>query len=226
MDKLPFTTFDFWGYLASGFLLLCAIDNAGGYGLLAIENWTIVQGVLAVSVAYVAGHIIASVASMILERGFVGSVLGWPSTALFGQSKTPRWLRVLLAFYYAPLPVETRQAILDKAKSSGVAKVGEALFWLAFSRARESDRTMARLGDFLNQYSFCRNVAMVAIADAAILWWAHWQPGGTDLQLVLARLLAAAGLVLVLRYLKFLRHYSLELFTAFAHDETPKSKVP
>ena len=31
---------------------------------------------------------------------------------------------------------------------------------------------------------------------------------------------------MLLRYLKFLRHYSLELFTSFAHGEEAKPKVP
>lgn len=85
---------------------------------------------------------------------------------------------------------------------------------------------MARLADFLNQYSFCRNVALVSAADAAILWWAHWQPTGTQNQLIFARITAVVGMALLARYLKFLRHYSLELFTAFAHLDERTIKTP
>lgn len=66
MEKLPFTSFDFWGYLASGFLLLCAIDSAAALGLLARKDWTVVEGIFAVSMAYVVGHVIAGLASLIL----------------------------------------------------------------------------------------------------------------------------------------------------------------
>lgn len=219
MEKLPFTSFDFWGYLASGFLLLCAIDSAAGYGLLARNSWTIVEGILAVSVAYVAGHVIAGFSSLILERGLVGKALGWPSAVLFGSNTSFNKAKKTLGFYYSKLPPETQKAVLDKAAANGVSGPGEALFWLAFAKARTSDRTMARLTDFLNQYSFCRNVALVSLVDSAVLYWAHWQPGGTQQQLLFARIALFVGIALVVRYLKFLRHYSLELFTTYAHAE-------
>lgn len=225
MEKLPFTSFDFWGYLASGFLLLCAADSAFAYGLMARKDWTVAEGILAVSIAYVVGHVIAGLASLLLERGLIGRILGWPSVALFGATKAPPWLQKIMPFYYGKLPAETQKAALDKAKSAGVTGPGEALFWLAFAKARASDRTMIRLADFLNQYSFCRNVSMVALIDAVVLWWAHWQTAGTHQQLVFARIAAVIGLALVVRYLKFLRHYSLELFINYAHAEE-KAKTP
>ena len=219
VEKLPFTSFDFWGYLAAGFLLLCAVDSAWSFGLLARKDWTLVEGILAVSVAYVIGHVVAGVSSLLLERGLVGRVLGWPSATLFGASKAPAWLQKLMGFYYGKLPEETQKAVLDKAAQAGVSAPGEALFWLVFAKARGSDRTWSRLSDFLNQYSFCRNVAMVSLVDSVILLWAHWQPTGTLQQLLWARIALFVGVALLLRYLKFLRHYSLELFTSFAHAE-------
>lgn len=222
MEKLPFTSFDFWGYLAAGFLLLCAVDAAAAFGVLARKEWTFVEGILAISVAYVVGHVIASISSFVLERVLVGKVLGWPNANLFGRSNAPGWLKQLLGFYYGALPAETQKAVLDKAVQSGVSAPGEALFWLAFAKARSSDRTMGRLNDFLNQYSFCRNVAMVAFIDAAILYWSYLQPKGPEAHIWWTRLALFIGLVLLLRYLKFLRHYSLELLTAFAHGDEAK----
>lgn len=225
VEKLPFTSFDFWGYLAAGFLLLCAIDSAAGYGLLARKDWSVVESILAASAAYVAGHVIASFSSLILERGLVGRVMGWPSSGLFGASTAPKWVQRVCSFYYGKLPAETQKAVLDKAAAAGVSGPGEALFWLAFAKARNSERTMARLADFLNQYSFCRNVALVALIDAGVLWWAHWQPTGTQQQLLLSRIALVVGIALVARYLKFLRHYSLELFTTYAHSDE-EAKTP
>jgi hypothetical protein len=124
------------------------------------------------------------------------------------------------------LPAETQKAVLDKATRSGVSAPGEALFWLAFAKARGSERTMGRLNDFLNQYSFCRNVAMVAFIDAAILNWSYLQPKGPDSHIWWARVAFFIGAALLLRYLKFLRHYSLELFTSFAHAEEATPKMP
>ena len=227
MEKLPFTSFDFWSYLASGFLLLCAIDSAVGYGLLGRKDWNVVEGVLAVSVAYVAGHVIASLSSLFLERGLVGKVLGRPSAGLFGKSKAWKWVQkfFILSYYYEKLPDETRNAILAKAKAAGVSEPGEALFLLAYAKASGSDSTMSRLAEFLNQYSFCRNVALVSLVNAGVLWWAHWQPSGTQQQLLFARIALVVGVVLVLRYLKFLRHYSIELFISFAYAEE-NAKTP
>ena len=108
MEKLPFTSFDFWSYLASGFLLLCAFDSAFAYGLLGRKDWNVVEGVLAVSVAYVTGHVIASLSSLFLERGLVGKVLGRPSAGLFGKSKARKWVQkfFILSYYYEELPKE------------------------------------------------------------------------------------------------------------------------
>ena len=224
MEKLPFTSFDFWSYLASGFLLLCAFDSAFGYGLLGRKDWNVVEGVLAVSVAYVTGHVIASLSSPIFERFLVGWVLGRPSAGLFGASTAPKWVQKLLSYYYEKLPDETQKAILEKAKAAGVSEPGEALFLLAYVKASGSDSTMARLAEFLNQYSFCRNVALVSLVTACVFLGAHLQPSGTQQQLTFACIALVVGVVLVLRYLKFLRHYSLELFISFVAEG--KAKTP
>ena len=225
MEKLPFTSFDFWSYLASGFLLLCAIDSAFGYGLLGRKDWNVVEGVLAVSVAYVIGHVVASLSSVLLERVLVDKRLGWPSAVLFGKSKAPKWVQKRLSYYYEELPDETRNAILANAIAAGVPESGAALFWLAYAKASGSDSTMSRPAEFLNQYSFCRNVALVSLVNACVFLWVYLQPSGTQQQLLFARIALVVGVVLAARYLKFLRHYSIELFISFAYAEG-KAKTP
>lgn len=89
-QKIPFTSYDFWAYLSAGFLLLIAVDSAAGKSLLMRESWTIVQGIVAVSVAYAVGHLVASLSSLVFERGLVGRLLGYPRNVLFGQPKAPR----------------------------------------------------------------------------------------------------------------------------------------
>ena len=227
MEKLPFTSFDFWSYLASGFLLLCAIDSAYGYGLLGRKDRNVVEGILAVSVAYVIGHVVASLSSVFLERVLIDKRLGWPSAVLFGKSKAPKWVQKLwiLSYYYEELPDETRNAILAKAKAAGVSESGAALFWLAYAKASGSDSTMSRLAEFLNQYSFSRNVALVSLGNACVFLGVYLQPSGTQQQLAFACIALVVGVVLAARYLKFLRHYSLELFISFAYAEE-KAKTP
>jgi hypothetical protein len=86
-QRIPFTSYDFWAYLSAGFLFLFAVDSAADAKLLMRDSWTLVQGVVAVSLAYVIGHIAASLSSWIFERGLVGKVLGFPRNVLFGHSR-------------------------------------------------------------------------------------------------------------------------------------------
>ena len=82
-NKLPFTSYDFWAYLSSGFLLLFAVDYVVGKGLLMRDSWAVVQGVIAFASAYFAGHVVASISSLFLERLLVGKMLGYPLPLLF-----------------------------------------------------------------------------------------------------------------------------------------------
>jgi hypothetical protein len=218
-QKIPFTSYDFWAYLSAGFLLLVALDAAAGTQLFARESWTIVQGVVAVSVAYIVGQIIASLSSVVFERGLVGKILGYPRDVLLGQFGAPRWLRKLLPTYYEPLPAETRTAVVERAKKVGIGRLGEALLWPAFVCARETPAVMSRLENFLNLYGFCRNTALVAFIDAAVLYWSYMRPDGPAAHLVWARIAVLVGIGMTFRYLKFLRLYATELFTSYAYGK-------
>ena len=217
--RFPFTTYDFWAYLASGFLLLFVADYVFETELLTRDSWTVVQGVVAVSCAYVVGQLVASLSSVVFERGLVGRLLGPPRTVLFGQCKACAGARYLLPGFFIALPAETQKAALDKGTAVGVSSPGEALFWSAFAHARSTPAVMARLDSFLNQYGFCRNIAMVALLDAGLLAWSYLGADGPVLngQLAILALLTSFGMTL--RYLKFYRHYAVEVFTAYAYSK-------
>lgn len=217
MEKIPFTSYDFWAYLSAGFLLLFTVEQAVGTAFLARDGWTVVQGIVAVTCAYTIGHLIASMSSILFEKLLVGKFLGYPRNVLFGQPLARKWVRRLIPAYFAPLPEPTQMAILQKGNRAGVSAAGEALFWLAYGHARETPAVMSRLENFLNLYGFCRNIALVAFLDAAILYWSYLQLDGPHEHLVWARIALVVGLGMTLRYLKFFRHYALEVFTAFAH---------
>lgn len=180
------------------------------------ENWTIVQGVVAVSMAYVVGHIIASLSSWVFERGFAGKILGYPRDVLFNKFHAPRWLRMLLGTYFKPLPNEIQIVALHKSEKVGVKDPGEALFLVAFAYARQNQAVMDRLNNFLNLYGFCRNIALVAFIDAAILYWSHMQPNRPSEHLIWAWFSLFIGVGMTLRYLKFYRLYASEVITAYA----------
>jgi len=226
MEKIPFTSYDFWAYLSAGVMLLFALDQAAATHLLAQGTWTVAQIVLAVITAYVVGQLVASTSSWLFERVLVGRLLGYPRKTLFGN---PKYLPKLARFfpgYFIPLPEETQKAILVKALKHGVADSGEALFWPAHAYGRATPALATRLDNFLNQYGFCRNMALVALIDSAILYWSYMQPQGPQEHLLWARISLFIGFGMTLRYLKFFRLYAVELFTswAYAKEKEPEAK--
>lgn len=215
-SKIPFTSYDFWAYLSAGFLLLFVGDYVIGTQVFSRTSWTLVQGVVAVSAAYAVGQLVASASAWIFERGLVGRWLGYPRNVLFGHALAGRWLRRVLPSYFHALPDETRQAALERARSAGIDGPGEALFWAAYGQARSSPVVMGRLDNFLNLYGFCRNTALVAFLDAGLLLGHYQWGGGNSHDINLAGVAIVAGMGLLLRYLKFFRHFAVELFTAYA----------
>lgn len=223
-QKIPFTSYDFWAYLSAGFLLLFALDSAAGTKLLLRDTWTVVQGVVAVSFAYAVGQLVASASSLLLEKLLVGKLLGHPRNVLFSQPKAWKWVRRCIPGYFEPLPIATQKAALEKGCKVGVHAPGEALFWPAFANARATASVMSRLSDFLNLYGFCRNTALVAFIDTGIFYWSYLQPKGPPEHLLWARIALVVGIGMTLRYLKFYRHYAVEVFTAFAYAKEPEKK--
>lgn len=223
-QKIPFTSYDFWAYLSAGFLLLFAIDSAAGTRLLMRDSWTVVQGVVAVSIAYAVGQLVAGLSSFLFEKVLVGKLLGYPRNVLFGQPKAWNWVRRCLPGYFEPLPDATQKAALEKGSKIGVNAPGEALFWPAYANARATPVVMARLDNFLNLYGFCRNTALVAFIDAGVLYWSYLQPKGPSEHLLWSRIALVIGIGMMVRYLKFFRHYASEVFTSFAYAKEPEKK--
>lgn len=224
-QKIPFTSYDFWAYLSAGFMLLFAIDQAVGAKLLMRDNWTVVQGVISVSVAYTVGQLVASVSSWVFEKFLVGKLLGYPRNVLFGRPRAWAWFQRLLPNYFEPLPAETQKVALERGGKVGVTQPGEALFWPAHTAGRAMPAVAARMDNFLNLYGFCRNAALVGLMDAAILYWSYLQPKGPEDHLLWARIALVAGLGMMLRYLKFFRHFAVEVFTSYAFSKEPE-KTP
>ena len=88
MDKLPFSVYDFFGYLSAGFVLLVGLAAA----FTGTESWQrtpgATVGLLLVVVAYTAGHVIANLSGYLIEGTLVRRVLGTPSILLFQERST------------------------------------------------------------------------------------------------------------------------------------------
>jgi hypothetical protein len=224
-QKIPFTSYDFWAYLSAGFLLLFALDQVSSTRLLMRESWTVVQAVIAVISAYAVGQLVASLSSLLLERGLVGRLLGYPRSVLFDKAKAWLWVRRLMPTYFESLPPATQRSALQRAEKAGVMSSGEALFWPAYAHARATPIVMGRLENFLNLYGFCRNMALVAFIDAALLYWSYLRPNGPDEHLLWARLALLVGIGMTFRYLKFYRLFAVEVFSSYAHGQEQVNKA-
>lgn len=224
MDKLPFSVYDFFGYLASGFLVLVGAEFAFNGQWLLRKDLNIPCGIFWVVAAYIAGHIIANISGFLLEGQMVRKVLRSPEESLFQDEKRKFWCWIFPGFYCA-LPKETRDRILHKSEAkAGIKSCGRGLFFHCHPIVKRDVNTLARLNTFLNLYGFCRNVSMASIITVVILvigviadWRAGLQVQSTKIWWAGAAAFSAFGMFY--RYLKFFRQYTLEVFITYAETD-------
>ncbi len=219
MDKLPFTAYDFFAYLSSGFIVLVAITAAFiGYEPLKESQGFILAGLFIVA-AYVTGHLVANISSDVIERRLVRERLGMPTDHLLGHKKGGLG-PTLFPGFYSSLPTGTQQRVVARAATRRFTGKGEELFFHCHAVMKGDMVVQARLNTFLNLYGFCRNMTLALAVGAGALcigvalgsvdtgpdvgpgWW------------IVAALLGSVGMLY--RYLKFLRQFAVELFTSYA----------
>jgi hypothetical protein len=120
MGRIPFSVYDFFGYLASGFLFLVSVDYFVGKQWILDKEFSITLSLVGVVLAYVIGHIIANPSAWLLERIVVGKYLRYPSKNLLRKRPRVRSAK-LFPGYYTPLPPIIRNKILKKARADGVS---------------------------------------------------------------------------------------------------------
>jgi hypothetical protein len=214
--KLPFSIYDFFGYLAAGFLLLCTADYAfdGGW-LLKKEVWP-AYAIFWMVLAYIIGHIVAAVSSYWLEHKFLRGVLVSPEVTLFDQEKRVGFWPKLFPIFFDPFPEETRTRVLKKARADGFEGPGRGLFLHCYAIVITRSHTLERLNTFLNVYGFCRNTSMAALLAIPILVAGMIAKGfdTTKLSWIFVAFGIAVGMFY--RYLKFFKHFTEEVFQAYA----------
>jgi hypothetical protein len=228
VSRIPFGVYDFFGYLAAGFLVLAALDLVFTGGSVLKSDMQLLLGLFWLVVAYVTGHIVANISSFLLERLLVQRLLGRPYQVLFEVSARKQWTRVF-AGYYEPLPQETRERVLKKAgERAEITEPGPGLFFHCVASVRGDEDARGRLDSFLRLYGFSRNVATAA-AIAVLVLVAEIIPmesAGVALRSVEFRWAVAAAIAavgLLYRYLKFFRLYSVEVFVRYAELEPSTS---
>lgn len=221
MDKIPFSIYDFFGYLASGFILLVTANYTYGGASFLAGQVSIMLALFLVIAAYILGHIIANISAFLLEEKFVKGVLKEPSINLFCREPKSNWRKIFPGFY-KPLPEGTCTRIISKTtEKAGFEKPGQAVFYHCFQIAKSNEKTLTRLNTFLNLYGFSRNVSMSLFLCSLVLlsgWlynrYTNSQQNPALLWWSIVSILASIGMLY--RYLKFFRHYSVEVFTSYA----------
>lgn len=217
MDKIPFSAYDFFGYLASGLLIIAGMDLVFGFPDVLGRDPKVVESAILLLAVYVTGQIIATPAKALLEDTLVAKILKRPNINLF-EEKRPFLRGLIFPGYYQPLPAQVRKKVIAKAESQGIKGVGEDLFlFVRFNPSVLNDqKLMVRLNNFLNQYGFNRNLSFTAfLAGAALLFKVKFSAGlDPDLTKYAITALVAAVL-LFYRYLKFFRQYSYEMFNTY-----------
>jgi len=216
MKDFPFDAYDFFGYLATGLLILVGLEHIVGVPEITGKELKTLDLLVVALGAYIVGQITATPAKALLEDFLVGKLLKKPSTNLM-REKRP-WMWFAFPGYLSALPAPVRGRVLARASSEGESAVdGEALF--LHIRFRDYVRTDAvligRLDSFLNKYGFNRNLCFACLAvGLAILCTTTFDVSSQTSRYAL--LSVVAGVALFYRYLKFFRQYSYELFNAYA----------
>jgi len=221
MDKIPFSVYDFFGYLTAGLVVVAAADfayrNGSGLnvplGLEATFVWLVI--------IYATGHIIASFSAFLWEDTLARRWLGPPEEILFLDKRSGKFREKVFSGYHRALPDETKKRVIDKAKPTGINKAGRALFYLCWAKVMQDNRVADRLNTFLNLYGFARNTSIAAAIACLILLAGALLNTRAGPDFMVPRLgWAAAALfaavALLYRYLKFYRQYTLQVFVGYA----------
>src|SRR2546430_2233899 len=113
VNKIPFSVYDFFGYLATGFFMLVALAYATCKVGRLREPPTLVMGFFWLVAAYVVGHIVAHIASAFLEETVLRRGLGSPEEHLLVAQKSGLRARVFPG-NFKPLPDATQKRVQAK----------------------------------------------------------------------------------------------------------------
>lgn len=222
MGGIPFTVYDFFGYLSSGAVFVALGDFTLGYHAVFKDKLPPAMWAILVMIAYVTGHAVAHLSAILFENIFVTRILGRPSETLLAQSSRGWVLRRLFSNYFRPLPKETRERIREQAALRGFGGTGESLFLHALPLVVRDEKNQKRLDEFRNLYGFARNMAFTLIITSLVLYGSVVQTNQTSIR-PLAACAAALAVIMLYRYLKFFRQYSYQLFVTYAELNDARS---
>lgn len=216
MPQVPFDPYDFFGYLASGVLVIIGMDLALGFPHVIGQDLKVVDATVLLLAVYVAGQLVATPAKALLEDLVVDKFLKRPCVNLL-RTRRSGLGPFMFPGFFKPLPEEIRTRILSQAEGEGVRDRGEGLFLHVRFHPQivSNEKLIVRLGGFIDKYGFARNLAFTSLAVGIALLVKFQFVGTPDLLRYGCTALAVAVL-LFYRYLKFFRQYSFEMFNTYA----------
>ena len=87
MNRIPFYPYDFFGYLASGLLVVVGMDLVLGFPKIIDQELTAVEAAVLILTVYVAGQLVATPAKALLEDFVVDKCLQRPNVNLFRRRR-------------------------------------------------------------------------------------------------------------------------------------------
>lgn len=217
MKDLPFSAYDFFGYLAAGIVVLVGLQFLLGAPVVLGREHTAVESVALFLGFYIVGQVVAGLAKPILEDFVLRRLLHPPSVVLLSPPR--RGIRArLFRGYHTPLPDSVQKKVAARASHERAnALTGESLFLhVRFHPEMRNDAVLAkRLDVFLAQYGFARNVSLALLGMGLTVFVAARFQHRADLPLYGA-MAFCVGVGMWFRYLKFFRQYSYELFNCYA----------
>lgn len=216
MNKLPFNTYDVFAYLASGSIVVSAIDYLYGSQWLLQKQHNAVFTLVLVFGIYLTGHIVATCSAAIYESIIVGRLLGDPSTLLMSDHKSKaNWLFPL---YYQSLPEVTQDRIRQRLQQRSFSGKDESLFLHVFSNVKNHESAKLRLEEFRNLYGFARNVSFSFLMVAVMILIGPFdEQRSAPIGWAIVALFAA--IAMFYRYLKFLRQFSFEALVTYSEQK-------
>lgn len=212
--KIPFTFFDFFGYLFPGFIFFVAIlwilvpeqayqKTIDFFNLTKDFKYIISFAILII--IYSLGHVVSSLGSYLFEGLLVGKWLGYPSEHLFNDERKNTWP---FSSYGKNYSERFRDAFNEKSKEQLGDFNSYDKFMLCFTFVKEKcPTTFGRLTIFISLYDFSRNsaIALLILAIVSILKSYY----------IYSVLLFGLTFLFTSRYLKFFRIYGDEVFRTF-----------
>ena len=217
MKELPFDPYDFFGYIASGLVLVVVAQLTLGFPKVFGADLKPFDMAVTVLAVYIAGQIVAGPAKAFFEDILVQRLLGSPTRNLLHPTRH-RLLKFIFPGFYKPLPSGTRAKLEAKIAPMTTSEGDSEDVFLAIRYAPEvlaSDSLIAKINTFRDQYGFARNVSFsLLFAAVCFALFGHFKASESLIHFSIAAL--TAGTLLFYRYLKFYRQYSYELFNAYA----------